>query len=89
MNTNHAVEAEDVEFTEVPLVAAEVSPEAEEDMSELAQLAAFIRENNIQPRVIKSKSQAKRMTAADTTGHKYKVGERYYNVFAPKAGNAE
>jgi|GEM_PF-2720127 len=54
-------------------------------MSELAALAAYVRENNIKPRTIMTKSQAKRMTAQDPSGYKWRVGERYINVYSQRA----
>jgi hypothetical protein len=47
-------------------------------------LVKFIKENRVQPRIIKSKSQAKRMTAKDPAGYRWRVGERYFMLVARK-----
>jgi len=48
----------------------------------MARLHAYVKENNIRPRTVKSKSQAKRMTAKDPGGYRWRVGERYFMVVA-------
>jgi hypothetical protein len=47
-------------------------------------LVRFIKDNNVQPRTIKSKAQAKRMTANDPDGYHWRVGERYFVLVARK-----
>ena len=48
----------------------------------MRQLYHYVKDNNIRPRVVKSKSQAKRMTAKDPDGYRWRVGERYVMVMA-------
>jgi len=50
----------------------------------MAELHHYVTENNVVPRVVKSKSQAKRMTAKDPGGYKWRVGERYFMLVAHK-----
>jgi hypothetical protein len=50
----------------------------------MAELYRYVKENNIRPKVVKSKSQAKRMTAKDPDGYHWRVGERYFMVVAQR-----
>jgi hypothetical protein len=50
----------------------------------MASLYAYVKDNNVRPQIVKSKSQAKRMTAKDPDGYRWKMGERYFIVVAAK-----
>jgi hypothetical protein len=50
-------------------------------MSELYQ---YVKENNVRPRIVKSRGMAKRMTAKDPDRYKWRVGERFFMVVARK-----
>ena len=50
----------------------------------MASLYAYVKENNVRPCTVKSRSQAKRMTAKDPDGYRWTVGERYFMVVAAK-----
>ena len=45
---------------------------------DIKKIVATMREHQIQPRVIQTAKEAREATAADPSGHQWKVGEAYY-----------